>query len=130
MRFKTNLENVPTFCALHFLDGYFCGMHYALGSSDNSQLFCSKQLNRLEGCFFGEAHGNEVPNNFSTTAIGLMPNFFNLNLALQKAGATKLRSWPLTTKFTNLVREFISRLDWSEIEQLRVEDGLGTFWTD
>ena len=44
--------------------------------------------------------------------------FNAVNEALQKTRATKLGSWLLLAKFTDLVREFFACWGWSEIEQL------------
>ena len=68
----------------------------------------------------------------SPTAIGLIPVFlFNaVNVALQKAWATKVGSWPLLAKFTSLVRNsLLAWIDQKLNNWLRGEDALGTYWT-
>ena len=109
---EMNLEYALTFCSLHSFEGYFCGMHYVLGTSldINSQPLRNKQLNHLDGCFFCNALGNKAPNNFTHSNRSNVGFLFIVNVALQKAGAIKLGSWPPLAKVTNLVREFIAPL--------------------
>ena len=92
--FLKAMWSMPPFYSLHFFYGYFCDMHYALGTSpdSNSQLLCPKQLNRLDGCFFCNALGNKAPNNFThrNWSIAGFLFFSAVDVVLQKAGATKL----------------------------------------
>ena len=109
-------------------------MHYALGTSLTATPNCFAPNNSTASMAASFAmHLATRRRITSPTAIGLMPVLFlfkAVNVALQKGGAAKFASWPLLAKLTNLVREFITRWDWSEIEQLiawrRCSD---TFWT-
>ena len=109
-------------------------MHYALGTSSdsNSQMLCTKQLNRLDGCFFCNALGKKRQIT-SPTAIGLMLVFFlfnAVNVELQKARATNLENWPCWP--SSLIWSGNSLPAWIDRKLnnwLRREDALGTFWT-
>ena len=122
MRFRNQFWCMPTLSFFFiFSKIIFVELHYSLGTSLTATPNCFARNNSTasKGASFA-MHLATRRRITSPTAIGLMLFlFFNaVNVALHKPGATKFWSSPLLAKFTNLVREFTLRLDWSAIEQL------------
>ena len=122
---EINLEYATTFCSLQFFEGYFCGVDYFLGFflTANPNWFAPSNPNASTAASFA-MHLAARCQITSPTSIGLMSVFFQFkavnvfNVALQKVEVTKLGTWPLPDKFTNLVKEFIACLGGLEFEQL------------